>query len=229
MPLIHSKSEPAFRANVKSLMHEAKAGTSSHVKSPQQALAIAYAIKRRGRAFGGFMPWASKPSVSQTMKNEVRAMHKGPVLSAVAGRTDHHPTTVPSGSYVLPADHVSSLGQGNTLAGMKQVHNMFNMGPRGVHAPKIVHGSGPPKPPRLAHTLSHAKGGAAHHNVGEPTPVAIAGGEIVIPPEAILDWMESQDLPRNLKLGHEALDKWVVSQRKNHIKTLKSLPGPAKS
>jgi hypothetical protein len=223
MPLIHSSSEPAFKANVRTLMGEV--GKSPHVKSREQALAIAFATKRRGRAFGGFMPWASKPSASQTMKNEVRAMHKGPVLSAVPGRTDHHPTHVPSGSYVLTADHLSSLGQGNTLAGMKQVNHMFRAGPHGVAAPKIVHGSGPPKPPRLP----HAKGGAAHHSVGHPTPVAIAGGEDVLTPDEILGWLERNGFPRDLKLGHAALDAWQTAVRKETVRKLKKLPGPAKS
>src|SRR4029077_1525557 len=54
--------------NIGTLMHEAKAGTSKHVKSRDQALAIAYSIKRRGRRaggraydFGGFVNPAAAP------------------------------------------------------------------------------------------------------------------------------------------------------------------------
>jgi hypothetical protein len=229
MPIIHSGTDAAFKTNVRNLMHEV--GKSPHVSSPQQALAIAYATKRRGRAYGGFSPYMVKPSVNRMEHAEARNMVHGPVLSAVAGRTDHHPVHVPSSSYVLPADHVSSLGQGNTLAGMKQVSRMFGLGGHGMQAPKIKGGMGPPKPPRLPHASGGAsdKGGARGHSIGEPTPVAIAGGEIVLPPEAILNWMQANGLPRDIKLGHKALDAWVISQRKRHVKTLQRLPPPAKS
>lgn len=49
----------------------------------------------------------------------------GPIHSAVAGRTDHLPMHVPSGAYVIPADIVSSLGEGNTMAGFRILNNMF--------------------------------------------------------------------------------------------------------
>jgi hypothetical protein len=299
MPLIHSRSEPAFKANVASLMHEAKAGTSKHVTKPSQALAIAYSIKRRGRAdggsisdklsgysstniedrrtdldyhdtgaheaamraaqraldfrpqtgsglaagkpsntraFGGFMPWEAKPGKARQttmLHNEARNMVHGPVLSAVGGRTDHHPVNVPSSSYVLPADHVSSLGQGNTLNGVKQINRMFGLGGHSPHPMGLTKGPGAPSPPRSPRMIATGgasdNGGARGRTMGEPTPVAIAGGEVVIPPEAILDWMQAHGLPRDIKMGHAALDKWVVQNRKKHIRTLRKLPGPAKS
>lgn len=217
MPLEHSSSDAAFKRNVSTLMGEV--GKSPHVQSRAQALAIAYSTKRRGRGLGGAYqaPWFAR--------QEARGLstHSGPVLSAVAGRTDHHPTRVGSGSYVLPADHVSSLGQGNTLSGMNVLNRMFKMGPYGSGSMPITRGKGPPAAPKIA-GLGRAAGG----NVGEPTPVAIAGGEFVIPPEKILEWMHSSGLHPNLKAGHEALDKWVVENRKNHVKTLKKLPPPVK-
>src|ERR1700722_16524757 len=111
MPLIHSKSDAAFKQNVRTLMDER--GKSPHVKDRAQALAIAFATKRRGRDMGGAAPpWY--------VKNEARnLMHPGPFLSAVPGRTDSHNMAVPSGSYVVPAHAVSHLGQSNSLAGMK--------------------------------------------------------------------------------------------------------------
>lgn len=51
--------------------------------------------------------------------------HVGAIHSGVAGRTDHLPITVPSSSYVLPADIVSAGGSGNTLAGFKVLHRTF--------------------------------------------------------------------------------------------------------
>lgn len=53
MPLIKSKSDAAFKQNVHTLMDEWKHGSSPHVQSQKQALAIAYATKRRGKASGG--------------------------------------------------------------------------------------------------------------------------------------------------------------------------------
>ena len=55
---------------------------------------------------------------------------QGPISSPVAGRTDHIPMTVPNGSYVLPADHVNHLGQGNTAAGHARLNHAF--GPSGI-------------------------------------------------------------------------------------------------
>lgn len=53
------------------------------------------------------------------------AVHVGPIISHVAGRTDHHDMNVPDGSFVIPADVVSGLGEGNTLAGMRVIEHMF--------------------------------------------------------------------------------------------------------
>ena len=51
-------------------------------------------------------------------------VHHGPIPSPVAGRTDHLPMHVSSGSYVLPADIVSALGDGNTDAGAAKLDQM---------------------------------------------------------------------------------------------------------
>lgn len=45
------------------------------------------------------------------------------------GRTDDIPLNIPTGSYVLPADIVSALGQGNTLAGAKAVQEILSDAP----------------------------------------------------------------------------------------------------
>lgn len=59
----------------------------------------------------------------------------GPIHSDVAGRTDHLPCQVPSGSYVLPADIVSAAGQGNTMAGFRVFNNVFGIQ---VEAPEAI-------------------------------------------------------------------------------------------
>ncbi len=127
----------------------------------------------------------------------------GPLVSAVPGRTDHHYTHVPSGSYVIPADIVSKFGEGNTLAGMTALHKLFRM-------------SGP-----------GAK--VEDRHAGKPVPVMLAGGESVIPPHNVLETMQRLNNKKlTLDEAHRALDRWVTEQRKKLIKTLKSLPGPAR-
>jgi hypothetical protein len=52
-----------------------------------------------------------------------------PVIGAIntptLGRADAHPTHVPPGSYVMPADIVSHIGDGNTAAGQQILAKMF--------------------------------------------------------------------------------------------------------
>jgi hypothetical protein len=74
---------------------------------------------------------------------------------------------VPSGSYVIPADIVSSLGEGNTMAGFRVVRAMFESAPRGAYA----------------------DGGG----VGEPVPIVAAGGEYVLSPDEVI-WTGKGDL-----------------------------------
>lgn len=56
---------------------------------------------------------------------EVDKIHVGPIHSNVAGRTDHLPINVPSGSYVIPADIVSAMGEGNTMSGFQILNRVF--------------------------------------------------------------------------------------------------------
>lgn len=51
----------------------------------------------------------------------------GPIIAEVAGRTDHLPTNVASGAYVIPADIISAMGEGNTMAGMRIANDIFGM------------------------------------------------------------------------------------------------------
>lgn len=53
-------------------------------------------------------------------------VHKGAIHSAVAGRTDHLPMHVASGSYVIPADIISAMGEGNSMAGFKVAKSIFS-------------------------------------------------------------------------------------------------------
>ena len=54
-------------------------------------------------------------------------VHKGAIHSSVAGRTDHLPIHVASGSYVIPADIISAMGEGNSMAGFKVAKDIFSV------------------------------------------------------------------------------------------------------
>lgn len=222
MPLQHSSSPQAFKANVRTLMDER--GVSPHVKNAKQALAIAYATKRRAahRAMGGI---GLSPASWQTRAEARNLMHTGPILSAVPGRTDRHNMAVPSGSYVLPADSVSHLGQSNSLAGLKVANNMFGAGgPYGAGAMRIAHGPGAPRPPKQMGIMADRGGARGDNAAGSPVPIIAAGGEFVIRPEIVAS-IGGGDIKR----GHKILDKWVLKLREDHKRTLKKLPPPAKS
>jgi hypothetical protein len=121
-------------------------------------------------------------------------VHVGSIKSHVAGRTDHIAMSVAPDSYVIPADIVSGLGEGNTESGNRILDRVFP----------------PDAKPRLA------RGGGV--------PIMAAGGERVIPPEQV-----AKIGGGNIEHGHKILDKWIVSERKKLVKTLKKLPGPAKA
>jgi hypothetical protein len=213
MPLDKSGGKAAFKRNVSTLIGEV--GSSPHVQSRAQALAIAYDVKRRGKAAGGAA--ATPRSLYK------KPTHSGPINSVVPGRTDNHAMAVEPGSYVLPADHVSSLGEGNTNAGMTILQHMFSgkEGPYGIGKnPSIKHRAGVPKPPGMK--KMRADGGGVEDD--SPIDVLTAGGEYVIPRSAV-EALGGGDLDH----GHRILDQWVVSNRKNHVSTLRKLPGPAKS
>jgi hypothetical protein len=161
------------------------------------------------------------------VRNEAHSLnHSGPIMSAVPGRTDRHNLSVPGGSYIFPADMVSHLGQNNSQAGMKILSNMGfgSGGPFGGAGPKMARGMGLPKPPRPM-GIPGDKGGARGDGTGTPVPIVVAGGEFAAPPEAIMKVLKTTDL----KHAHKTLDAWVMQVRKDHIKTLRGLPPPAKS
>ena len=176
---------------------------------------------------GGFnMAKEAHLNTSPMLRSEDRNVMHGPVLSAVSGRTDAHKTAVPSGSYVVPADIVSGRGQGNTLAGMNILQSMFKMGPYGTGAGSIKPGRGAPGAmgaPKAQSIMAAKGGGKQHGPIGKPVPVHLAGGELVVPPQNLM-----QTVHPNLKMAHEIMDRWVIKERKKLRKTLGKLPGPVK-
>lgn len=137
---------------------------------------------------------------------EIRS--SGLLRSPVAGRTDRLPIGVHSNSYVIPADVVSGLGQGNTISGGHLLDHMF----------------GGMKPLKTGHTIPKApksmmsKGGAAGQ-----VPIMAAGGEYIVHPDVVAHLGDG-----NHRKGHRILDGLVKNVRSHTIRTLKNLPSPKK-
>ena len=149
-------------------------------------------------------------------RSEARNLeHSGFIHSPVPGRTDRLPMGVKGGSYVLPADTVSAVGQGNSLAGAHALTRLFGMGPYGSSMPHIS--GGRPSIPKLPSVKppKFARGG--------PVDIVAAGGEMVIPPHVV-----AQIGKGDMKLGHDILDAFVKHTRAKTVKKLKSLPDPKK-
>lgn len=103
----------------------------------------------------------SAMSIARSLKRASGGkVHVGPIIGDTGGRADKVPMKVPNGSYVCTADHVSGLGEGNTMAGMKKLGAMF-----------------PKSKPSLMRKLPH----------DDLVPIYAADGEFVVSPEDIMD------------------------------------------
>lgn len=181
--------------------------TIDHDRDEAIARAVATA-----RAEGGFSVARHKAPGIEIPKTT----HVGPIHSAVAGRTDHLPMEVSSGSYVLPADVVSSHGEGNTVAGFKVLKRVFGGVPYNSGSSPYGVSGGPYGSPAPHKSGGDAKGSGV-------VPIVAAGGEMVLSPEQVRR-VGDGDLER----GHRILDAFVTRSRAKLVTTLRKLPGPAK-
>lgn len=143
---------------------------------------------------------------------------QGMIKSTVPGRTDKLELDVPTGSYIIPADIPSAIGQGNSEAGNSILNKMFTKGPYGMNLPKSRSGS---RMGTRKSALSKMRMGFAEGGETEATPIVAAGGEYVIHPESV-----AQLGGGDLDLGHSILDAFVKQTRAKHISTLKGLKPP---
>jgi len=82
----------------------------------------------------------------------------GLINSPVPGRTDQLRIAVEPESHIIPADIVSALGQGNTMAGAKMLDQMLG---------------------------THMATGGKVAGLGAPVDIVAAGGEYNVPPETV--------------------------------------------
>lgn len=207
MPLKKGSSQKTVSANISELIHSGR---------PQkQAIAIALKTARETKANGG-APYFGSPAEAVNEK-----IHVGPIHSPVAGRTDHLPMHVPSGAYVIPADIISAMGEGNTMAGFRVANTIFTelpyiKGTPGV--PAMPTGGMPGADAQLGLPAKKAAGGPAG-----AVPIVAAGGEYVIHPDHV-----TQIGGGDIDKGHAELDKFVKKMRRKTVMTLRKLPGPKK-
>jgi hypothetical protein len=269
MPLAKGKSEKVVSKNISEMVH---AGHPQD-QAVAAAMRISREARRKKRAAAGAADLdPSHPDYSFTRheaplsheSGEVDAwkppeapaepeapqaqvkMHSGPISSGVAGRTDHLNMTVPEGSHVIPADVVSALGEGNTVAGYKVVKDLFAVpsylkgspygtgaglpykAKRPLNLKGYAYGVGPP-PGKAA--AGGQQGDSPFNLAAEPkkgVPIIAAGGEHVLTPDEVAHQARvngSDDRDD----GHAIIDAFIKQIRKKHIKTLKDLPGPARN
>lgn len=175
------------------------------------------AAKKYARGGPGAAPW-----------NVRRSSHiphgPGMIRSSIPGRTDKLPLSVKSGSFILPADIPSALGEGNTMAGDKILTKMMNSGPLGSGL-KVSGRGAPIKYPSIKNIPLKRKGVTfAEGGETDEVPIIAAGGEHIVGPEQVAA-LGGGDLNK----GHKVLSKFVLDVRKKNIKTLRKLKPPKMS
>lgn len=112
-------------------------------------------------ADGGVPEIGAMPPPGPMDESEGPMIPHGPVHGPDGGRADTRPVSVPDGSFVVPADVVAALGEGNTQAGFTQLDDMFG----------------------TAETMHMASGGVPERAV----PIMISDGEYVISPSKVAE------------------------------------------
>ena len=216
---------------------------------PSQAIAAALSTARRSGAKiprkHAAMGARNLPLQGAPGSGANEHVFAGPLHSHVPGRTDKINLNVQPGSYVVPADVVSSIGEGNTLAGSAVLKVFF--GQQGLTGdvkapegrPNLMerhlerHEMLPPSikmPSVSGGTGAGAQGGFADGGAGagdDPQtqgaiPVVVAGGEHIITPGEIKAKFG------DLRHGHESLDELVHETRRREMRRLATAPPPKK-
>lgn len=166
-------------------------------------------IVRQSKASGGGIA-AALPQVAQGDEIKGNGLFQGDA----SGRADTVNATVPSGAYMIPADVVSALGDGNTESGAKVLDGLIPMA------------EGQPAP-QEGITGGLAKGGIVRPEpqkggiAGKPTPIKASNGEYLVSPERVAA-LGGGDINH----GHDILDEFVQEIRQKNADKLKKLPKP---
>lgn len=207
-------NKDSFRKHNKSLS-DAKASKAASIANAivkdggDEGMAIATANKHVKRQVGGMAP----PPMGEEEIDAVfdsRPHEEGLLEGDSPGRTDRLPQSTTADSFVIPADVVSSLGQGNTASGAKILSDML--------APML--GEMGPK--------QGANGGQ-----NDRSHVIVAAGEFMVPKHKVDEIgrrFREQGLSKarsDNNAGQEYLrEVFVPSLRKQQMKFLKEAPQP---
>jgi len=119
MPLQKGSSRAVISGNIREMI------ASGHPQNQAVAAALNTARRsnqeRKHAQMGRSLPLQGSPG-----EGAQENVYAGPLHSHVPGRTDKINLNVKLGSYVFPADVVSILGEGNTLAGSVVLRSFFN-------------------------------------------------------------------------------------------------------
>jgi hypothetical protein len=112
------------------------------------------------------------------------------------GRADNLSRRVRRGTYIVPADVVSALGDGNTTAGAHKIKKVM------AKVPKVA----------------YANGGSTHT---DHIDIRVSGGEYMIEPE-VVEAIGNGDI----KAGSDFLDRTIKNVRSIYAAKLSKLPDP---
>lgn len=209
MPLIKSASRAATSTNISEMVH------SGYPQKQAVAASLRNARQYGAKFAAGGTSWIERGAARELS-------HQGMIHSPVPGRTDKLPISVGGGAYILPADHVAALGQGNSQAGADILNRIFKMGPQaGNPLGGMSAGVKQIRSPMPRISLRVAKPHFAGGGGAPSVPIIAAGGEYAVPPDKVAE-LGGGDMDR----GHKILDHWVLATRKQHIKTLRGLKPP---
>ncbi len=134
----------------------------------------------------------------------------GFINGGTPGRADAVPASVKPRSYVIPADIVSGLGQGNSMAGAHALDRMLKQGP--AYGVKMHPAMRTPQPmPKF--TRGFAQGG--------DVDISVSHGEYLVRPETVAALGNG-----DIDFGHKILDALVKNARQDTIARLSNLPPP---
>lgn len=259
MPLLPGSDRATISENIDELTHHgsrkrshaqivaialSNADRHPHADGGSAATRVAARIAHRQAGGVGF----SGSDVPYFERQEARDITSpyGLAVGTGGGRSDIRNVAVGGSSYVIPADVVAGLGDGNTLAGAKTFDHILASMPWGIQAPRATGHRGPPPAPHDPALMAGITGDTreppitptlADGGEAKEVPIAMAHGEYTLSPEQVLRigqfYSNDRDRAaypktheRMLRRGHKILDSFVKEIRGRTIKHLKSLKGP---